>query len=346
MIGTYIIVIFIIIMLCLLLKLKAKKLLVFLIILCISFLLVLNNNGFKTFLITSSMSTKNHQYIAKLFYSKEEIERVLNKNKVVEQNEVTDLSLIAIGKKIKSYNKYERELLKYSDLKYKLFKIKGHGYRGYLVAIYRPEKVSIAYSFKLGKEGEYITKIAKDNKAEVVINASGYYDPNWNSNGAIPHGLLIKNGKIISEYKESGMGGGLIGLTVDHKLFLGDISKKEITKYNIKEAVSFGPYLIINGKKNKILGDGGLGVAPRTAIGQRKDGIFLFLVVDGRIITSIGADLKEIQKILYNYGAYNATNLDGGSSSELLIKGKIINTPVGGGKTGLRKMPTYFTVKR
>ena len=346
MIGTYIIVILIILMLCLLFKLKAKKLLGFLIILCISFLLVLNNNKFKTFLITSSMSTREHRYLAHIFYSKEEIEKVLNKNKVVEQNEVTDLNLITIGKKIKAYNKYEKELLKYSNQKYKLFKVKGHGYRGYLVAIYKPEKVSIAYSSKLGKEGEYITKIAKDNKAEVVINASGYYDPNWNSNGAIPHGLLVKKGKIISEYKESGMGGGLIGITYNHKLFLGDISKTEFSKYNIKEAVSFGPYLIINGKKNKILGDGGLGVAPRTAIGQRSDGIYLFLVIDGRIITSIGADLKEVQKIMFNYGAYNATNLDGGSSSELLIKGKIINTPVGGGKTGLRKMPTYFTVKK
>ncbi|MBQ3435958.1 MAG: phosphodiester glycosidase family protein [Bacilli bacterium] len=345
MLGTYTIIILIMVMTFLLIKLKTKKLLVFLIILCISFLLVLNNKKFKTFLITSSMSTKHHQYIAKFFYSNDEINRVLNKNKVVDQGEITDLSLISLNKNSKPLNKYENELLKYRTKEFKLFHLKGHGYRGYLVAIYKPEKVSIAYSSKIGKEGEYITKIAKDNKAKVVINASGYYDPNWRGNGAIPHGILIKDEKIISEYKDSGMSGGIIGLTSNHKLFLGNIKKNEIAKYNIKEAISFGPYLIINGKKNKVIGDGGLGIAPRTAIGQRNDGIFLFLVIDGRLITSIGADLNEVQKILYNYGAYNAVNLDGGSSSELLINKKIINKPVGGGKNGLRKMPVYFMMK-
>ena len=343
--GTFIIIMLIMIMIFLLFKLKIKKLLVFLIILCISFLLVLNNNSFKTFWITSAMSTKSHRFLAHIFYSDDEIYKILNRNKVIEKDEITDLSLIEIGKKVKAGNKYEKELLRYRNKDYHLFHLKGHGYKGYLVAIYKPEKVEIAYSSKLGKEGEYITKIAKDNKAKVVINASGYYDPNWNSNGAIPHGILIKNGKVISKYKDSGLGGGIIGITTDYKLFLGNINEKEIAKYNIKEAISFGPYLIINGKKNKVLGDGGLGIAPRTAIGQRNDGIFLFLVIDGRIITSIGTDLKEVQKILYNYGAYNAVNLDGGSSSELLIKGKIINTPVGGGKKGLRKMPVYFIAK-
>ena len=104
--------------------------------------------------------------------------------------------------------------------------------------------------------------------------------------------------------------------------------------------------MIINGKKNKVLGDGGLGIAPRTVIGQRSDGIFLFLVIDGRLITSIGANLKEVQKLMYNYGAYNAVNLDGGSSSELLINHKIVNKPVGGGKNRLRKMPTYFILEK
>ena len=46
-----------------------------------------------------------------------------------------------------------------------------------------------------------------------------------------------------------------------------------------------------------------------------------------------------------NYGAVNAANLDGGSSSELVINNNIINTPVAGGKDGLRNMSTFWVVK-
>ena len=49
--------------------------------------------------------------------------------------------------------------------------------------------------------------------------------------------------------------------------------------------------------------------------------------------------------IMERYGAYNAANLDGGASSELVINNKIINTPVGGGNHGLRDMSTFWVVK-
>ena len=332
MIGTYIIILITIIFALILIKVRVLKILMAIIIVMnVSFLLLIyTNNYIKTTLITTSMSTKSHQYIAKLFFSNDEINKVLNKNKVVEEDEVSDLSEINISN---------------SKTGYELKKIKGKGYRGYLVLIYDPDKIEIAYSKNILKEGAYITDIAKENNAEIVINASGYYDPNWDSNGAIPHGILIKNNKIISDYKDADMGGGIIGITGDHKLFLGNIKKEDINKYDVKDAIAFGPYLIINGKKTKIMGDGGLGIAPRTAIAQRRDGTFIFLVIDGRMITSIGVDLVELQNILYKHGAYNAANLDGGSSSELLINGKIINKPVGGSKNGLKKMPTYFILK-
>ena len=73
--------------------------------------------------------------------------------------------------------------------------------------------------------------------------------------------------------------------------------------------------------------------------------IVLFLVINGRLATSIGADMIDLCDIMENYGAYNAANLDGGSSSELVINGKIINTPVAGGSNGLRNMSTFWVVK-
>lgn len=141
------------------------------------------------------------------------------------------------------------------------------------------------------------------------------------------------------------MGGGFIGFTKENKLILGNMSKDEAVSLGYRDAIEFGPYLIVNGKRSFIKGNGGWGIAPRSAIGQRKDGIVLFLVINGRLASSIGADLVDVTDIMYNYGAYNAANLDGGSSSELVIKNKIINTPVAGGDQGLRNMPTFWVVK-
>ena len=55
--------------------------------------------------------------------------------------------------------------------------------------------------------------------------------------------------------------------------------------------------------------------------------------------------MGDLTEVMENYGAVNAANLDGGSSSELVINNEIINTPVAGGKNGLRDMPTFWVVK-
>lgn len=113
---------------------------------------------------------------------------------------------------------------------------------------------------------------------------------------------------------------------------------------DVVEGISFGPALIVNGEKMITRGDGGWGVGPRTAIGQRKDGTVLFLVIDGRQPGySVGATLRDIQNIMYEEGAVIAANLDGGSSSTLYYNGKVINKPAD--LLGERMIPTAFVVK-
>ena len=179
------------------------------------------------------------------------------------------------------------------------------------------------------------------------MNAGGFYDPDWNSNGALPHGAVIKDGKVVSDYEDANMGGGFIGFTNDNKFVLSkNLTAKQALEKGYRDAVEFGPFLIVNGKSSFVKGNGGWGIAPRTAIGQRKDGIVLMLVINGRIPSSIGADMSDLCEIMQNYGAYNAANLDGGSSTELVIENKIINKPVAGGTNGLRDMPTFWIVRK
>ncbi len=308
-------------------------------------------SGFRNFWITSAMTTMSHQYLATFFYSDETIQKVLEENSIIEVNESTNPDLIKFKKYSNAMtifkNKYEKEVLtkdKGNDL-YKVINVAGKSYQGFLVVVYDPGRVSLATTKYLGEKGESILEIVEREKAIIAINGGGFYDPNWNSNGGIPHGTVIQNGNVVSEFQDAAMGGGFIGFTKDNKFVLGKMSKQEALNIGYRDAIEFGPFLIVNGKSSFVKGNGGWGIAPRTAIGQRRDGIVLMLVINGRIPTSIGADMTDLTEIMENYGAYNAANLDGGSSTELVIKNKIINTPVAGGTNGLRDMSTFWIVK-
>lgn len=300
--------------------------------------------------ITTAMTTMSHQYLATMLFDDETIAEVLAKNKTIEPDEDTNPDLINVDRKnvIKYSSKYEKQILENvkKDELYRLIEVSGTGYKGYLVAIYDPSKVSIGTTTRLGTIGQSVRVIARNSNAVVAINASGFYDPDWNSNGAIPHGTVIKNGKIVYDYEDARVGGGFVGFNDENKLVLGRFSKYDaINKYHLRDAIEFGPFLIVNGKAAFVKGDGGWGLAPRTAIGQRADGIVLFLVIDGRGRNgSIGCGMVELTEIMQNYGAVNAANMDGGSSSGLIIKDEIINHPTAGGDNGLRNIPTAWIV--
>ena len=306
-------------------------------------------DSFKEFWITSAMTTMNHRYLATWIYSDSYIQKVLKNNSIIEVNEISNPNDITFRKYTTTIyrNEYEKEILQKdpdNDL-YKVINVSGKGYQGFLVAIYDPSRIHIATTSKLGVAGENILTVSKREGAIIAMNAGGFYDPDWNSNGALPHGTVFSNGKVVSDYDDARVGGGFIGFNNENKLILGNMSKSEAIKTGYRDAIEFGPYLIVNGKRSFVKGNGGWGIAPRSAIGQRQDGIVLFLVINGRLANSIGADMVDLCDIMENYGAYNAANLDGGSSSELVINNEIINTPVAAGKYGLRDMSTFWVVK-
>lgn len=319
-------------------KKNVKKVLLVLVILAIigvstgGFLLYGPYSGFRDWLITTAMTTMTHQYFATWFYDDETIKASLAKNKVEEVNEITNTNTIVINNTVEETvyeNEYERAVLEKdpNNDDYKIIEINGKGYSGYLAVIYDPSRIKTVYTKKLGTSGQYLKQMAKDNDALIAINGGGFEDPNFNSNGADPLGITFSGGKLITSKTWRGTG-GLIGFTEDNKLVLGKMTVKQAQEMKVRDGVTFGPFLIINGKKSTILGNGGWGTAPRTAIGQRKDGIILFLVIDGRTVTKPGANMNDLIEIMENYGAYNAANLDGGTSSAMVVNGEIINDPV------------------
>ena len=314
-----------------------KKILITFIILVVigassvGFLLYGPYSGFRDWLITTAMTTMTHQWIAYFFYSEDTVNNVMASNIVEEIEEDTDTDAIVIGMKTDKYeNEFERAILEKENKndKYKIINITGKGYSGYLAVIYDPSKIQTLVTAKIGESGQYLTTMAKNNKAIVAINGGGFDDPNYSSNAANPLGVTYSKGKEISAYYYAGAG-GIIGFDEDDKLVLAsNCTSQTAKKLKIRDAVTCGPFLIVNGKTSTVVGNGGWGKAPRTAIGQRKDGIVLFLVLDGRTVSRPGADMDDLIEIMKNYGAVNAANLDGGTSSNMVVNYELINDPI------------------
>lgn len=316
---------------------------------CSAFLFILYGpyDNFRTWLITTAMATMNHQYYCKWFYSDDVINDVLNSNYVKESDESTNPNLITFDKNGNYKNEYEKEILEHDkDDLYKIIKFKVNGCDAYLAAIYDPSKISVGISKWLGKSGQYIYDMAKEQDAVLAINGGGFFDPNYNSNGANPLGITISSGKIISDAAYNSNSGGVIGFDENNKLLLlRNITANEALNMGIRDAVTMGPFLIVNGKTADIKGNGGWGYAARTAIGQRSDGIVLFLVVDSNEFRTKGASMKDLAEIMENYGAINAANLDGGTSSAIVENGELLNDPIDSAlRHKTRGIPTIFKV--
>jgi Exopolysaccharide biosynthesis protein related to N-acetylglucosamine-1-phosphodiester alpha-N-acetylglucosaminidase len=303
--------------------------------------------SFKNWWVTTALATGNHKYFANVLYDQDTIIEVLKNNTVVENGEDTNTNEITFDDTVKdSYNSvYEEQILKRDEGNdiYKVVTIDEKDYSGYLVVIYDSSRVSLYTSSKIRSGGQHLTDMSKESKALVAINASGF---GRRSGGLVPTGTVIKNGKILSVGGTNRHGGGLIGFNKDGVLMLTASSAQTAIKNGMVEGMTFGPFLIVNGASAKVKGNGGWGYANRTAIAQRKDGIVLFLVIDGRGANgSNGISIADMIKLLEKYEAYNAANLDGGGSSSLVVNGKLVNSPRGYGYTGERYIPNSWIVK-
>ena len=309
---------------------------------------------FRDFLVTTAMTTMTHKYFAYVLYSEDMVEKILENNRVIETEDPTDTSKINIQPIVDNgtYESiYEEQVLKKdegNDL-YKIVNISGDGWKGYMIVVYDPSKIELVFSKKYGRGGEYLSTMAKNNDALVAMNASGV---NSKPGQNYVTGHTILDGKVYKTGRNINKGGGLIGFTKDNVLMLTKKSASEAVKDGMDRAVEFGPFLVVNGKMSNFKGNGGWGIANRTAIGQRQDGIVLMIVIDGRTSSSIGISMKDLAELFVKYKAYNAANLDGGGSSALYAKmdptdktGKLLNTPKGYNYSGERFLPNAWMIR-
>lgn len=228
-----------------------------------------------------------------------------------------------------------------------IVEVDGFTYHGEMMIVKDPSRVFVATLDNYGPQYNGMTLSGFIDKYDAVggVNAGGFIDPNGTGTGGIPDGLVMGGSEVL-------WGGNdikyncVVGFDENNILHVGTYSGNMAKEKNIVSAVSFapGPVLIINGKPLNENREMGGGLNPRTAIGQRADGAILLLVVDGRQAHSIGATYDDLVDIMLQFGAVNAANLDGGSSTRMHYKGEPINDCAS--VTGERGLPNAILVKK
>ena len=194
-------------------------------------------------------------------------------------------------------------------------------FRAYVMIVHDPSKVFVGVSsndFKNAVRGQRIYDAAKKYGAIAAINGGEFHDPGGEGLGGQPMGLTYSQGKCVWPAGSSKR--TFIGIDNNNKLIVSEsMTQNEADALGIRDAVSFqtGNVLIEtkDGSTYCYYAPDNNGKAQRTAIGQRADGKFIFIVTDGRSASSLGADYDDIINMMLKYGAVNAGMLDGGSSA-------------------------------
>lgn len=284
--------------------------------------------------VMSVRETSAIGFLAEWFYTPEEIEEITQNNSVREATAVTDTTLVhAVLAEVEEEQIPEIEVVD----------INGATYTGKLMIIRDPSRVFVGTVPVFGDgDGQKVDVMCARYGAVAGINGGEFVDGDVTST-AMPVGLVISQGELLNGALDGTY--HVTGFTEDNVLVVGNMTGQEALNLGLRDAVhinsNIGPFLIINGELQDVAGVGG-GLNPRTAIGQRADGAVLLLAIDGRQANSLGASFSDLMNIMNEYGAINASTMDGGTSTQMCYDGEIINHPYS--PWGARECPTAFLV--
>lgn len=301
----------------------------------------------KELFATTILETGQLKFLANVFLSKDELQKIVDKNSLQDMDVEVDENLI------NTEGNKEKELIE-------IHNVSGDGFEGTMMVVNDPSKISLATTYPWGEYGKELGVIVDEAGAIAGVNGGIYYSSG--NKGGRPYGVTVSNGEI-QDITLGWSGLYLIGFDENNLLRIISLEgmnksavEKMVKEEKIGDAISFQEEssdannhfvkLIINGEKRELSGKGS-GQNPRTAIGQRKDGSVLILVTDGRGKNGhLGATASDLIEIMAEYGAVNAANVDGGSSSSLYYNKKYLRTSVTFYYTNSSwRLPTAFVVK-
>ena len=310
--------------------------------------------------VSTILETGQMKFLASWYFSEDEILAITDRNGMGKTEEDVNPDLIEIPTVDENNENQEFDI---DGIE--LVEISGRSFFAKLLIINDPSRVKLSTiypwsDFNKSKYGETLEQLVQRGDYAAGINGGEYYsEGNW---GGIPKGLVVCDGVI--QYNAPQAGDVMVGFTQNNILMIADIgnmsaeqAEQFVADNQIRDAVSFKDIddgdnnhftkLIINGTSREISGSGS-GANPRTVIGQRADGAVLMLVTDGRGAAGhLGATAQDLISIMQEYGAVNAANLDGGSSSAMYYNGTYEMTSVTlYYSTSSWRLPTAFVVEK
>lgn len=283
--------------------------------------------------VASVKETSAAGFLADIFLTEAEVDAILSANVVAEAGISTDTRLVVF-----------EEIPEDSEVEdIEIVDVKGALYKGKMMIVKDPSrvKVGVCDEFDKSKAGMTLLEIMEKYDAIAGINGGRYNDENGFGKGGQPEGIVFSEGELV--YGSLDQTYNIYGFDKDNVFICGRMTGREAVEKGFRDAVTFGPALVVNGEVVPSTGTGG-GLNPRTAIGQRTDGAVLMLVIEGRQTSSMGATYLDLIEIMMEFGAVNAANMDGGMSSSMGYEGEEIlnNCSI----KGPRDMPTAFVVER
>lgn len=206
-----------------------------------------------------------------------------------------------------------------------LVRVQDTGYIGVLAICKDPSQLRCHASQGLANAayGQSLEDLVTNAGGVVGITGSGFVDPNGGGNGGTIAGWAMCEGETYGHHY-SDTAYKRIELTQDNIMYITNAYSD--VQADVTDAVEFAPALVVDGVSNVT---GGVydsyGIQPRACVGQSATGEILFLIIEGRQITrSIGASIEDCGDILMRHNAYNALNLDGGTSAVMWFRGEYV----------------------
>ena len=302
------------------------------------------------------------KWVPALFIGEERVEEIRTpvNNAALEQDVSTSTQVIIQKNNAISASSDEWE--KYPD-GIRIERISGDTYNAHVMIVRDPSTVYMGTStekYSTAIPGKRITEMMEANpNAIAAVNAGAFFDDGTAGPavGSHPLGLVISDSKCVwSSGQQPGLQ-GFAGFNKDDVLVVSkkNLNQKEAEELNIRDGCCFGPVLIMDGEINLEAFNNNSGYNPRTAIGQRADGAVIFVCIDGRQAASLGGTYADIINIMVEYGAVNACNMDGGSSSVMMYRDEQGRYGEAGAVTMInnysllqsqpRKMPNFWMVR-
>ncbi|MBO4819408.1 MAG: phosphodiester glycosidase family protein, partial [Firmicutes bacterium] len=305
--------------------------------------------------VTTVLESGNLKFLAHIFLTQNQINEIVAKTSMGDIDTNIDQDLINTDTEVEG---------NFDENGIEVIGINGSNYYATLMIVKDPSKVVVGSTYN-GYWGEYgmnLDDLVLKSGAIAGVNG-GIYAADLNKGGS-PYGVCVSRG-IIQYNDPSGYpfyGIYMIGIDKKNILRIVDIEgwtptqfEDYVREHEIRDAVAFQDEasdsnnhfvpLVINGEARELHGAGS-GANPRTVIGQREDGAILLLVTDGRGKAGhLGATASDLISIMLKYGAVNAANLDGGSSSCMYYDGDMLMDSVTLWATnGTWRLPTAFVV--